>query len=288
LEFGSILLAFANPFQPIVVFLHLVLTELHGVLHNYGWSLVALAAIVKIVFWPLNTMQFKSMLKMQSLAPRVKTLQARYKNDREKLNAETMKLYKESGTNPAAGCLPLLLQMPILLSLYWAVISDQKMFATSTWLWITKPLCSAVPNNLLACNLSEPDYLLLALYVVSMYFSIRFTSPAMDPQQAQQQRVMAFLSPAMIGFFGYRYHWPSALLIYWLSFNVFTMAQQFFLINRYHRNPAPIGPHPELAADDASDGKPQTALASETGSSSNPGLGGTPNARSKRKRRSKR
>lgn len=256
----SLWLAFPNPLQPVVVALHALLTALVGVFHNYGWSLIALAALVKIVFWPLNTMQFKSMVKTQALAPQVKALQARYKNDREKLNEETMKLYKESGTNPFAGCLPLLVQMPILISLYWAIQSDKAIFAQSTWLWIGSAFSQASPaifyhksnHHILATSLAQPDYVLLVLYMISMYLSVRFTSPAMDPQQAQQQKIMAFISPAMIGWFAFNVDWPSALILYWLSFNLFTMAQQFFLINRYHRNPAAIGPHPENAAIPAS------------------------------------
>ena len=222
------------------------MTSLNGVIHNYGWSLIVLAAIVKIVFWPLNTFQFKAMLKTQALSPKIKALQARYKNDREALNAATMQLYKESGANPAAGCLPILLQFPILIALYQAITKDTAEFAQGSWLWIGSKFAIESPGHMLAANLAKPDYVLLALYIVTMYFSIRFTSPAMDPQQAQQQKIMAFISPAMIGYMGFKFAWPSALILYWLSFNVFTMAQQFFLINRYHRNPAAIGPHPEV------------------------------------------
>ncbi|MBC5811633.1 MAG: YidC/Oxa1 family membrane protein insertase [Candidatus Eremiobacteraeota bacterium] len=243
----TLLAAWTNPLDPIVVALHQVINWLHFVIPNYGWSLVALAALVKLVFWPLNTFQFKAMLKTQQLQPQIKALQARHKNDKEKLNAETMNLYKESGANPFAGCLPILFQMPILISLYYAIQTDSQMFASSTWLWIGSGLTKLAPA-VFAPNLSQPDYLLLALYVASMYFSIRYTSPAMDEQQAQQQKMMAFLSPAMVGFFGYKYHWPSALVVYWLSFNVFTIAQQLFLIRRYHRNPTAGGPHPDDAA----------------------------------------
>ena len=251
------LLAF-NPLDPIVVSLHGFLAGINAVVRNYGWSLVILAFAVKLVFWPLNTMQFKGMLKMQELAPKLKALQARYKNDKEKLNAETMALYKESGANPLAGCLPLLLQMPILISLYWAVISDKGLFASSTWLWIGSSLSASAPYHVLAANLAMPDYVLLALYVVSMYFSVRFTSPpSPDPAQAQQQKIMAFISPAMIGYLGFRYHWPSALILYWLSYNLFTMAQQFYLIGKYHRNPADVGPHPEAKA---ASGEAKTAI----------------------------
>jgi len=238
------LLAF-NPIDPIVNALHAVLQAIFGVVHNYGWSLIILAGAVKLLFWPLNTMQFKAMLKTQQVAPKIKALQAKYKSDKEKLNAETMALYKETGANPLAGCLPILLQMPILISLYWAVISDKTLFASQSWLWIGSAFARTSPYHVLAANLSLPDYVLLAAYVVSMYFSVRFTSPAVDPAQAQQQKIMAFISPAMVGYLGFRYAWPSALIIYWLSFNVFTMAQQLYLINKYHRNPAAAGPHPE-------------------------------------------
>jgi YidC/Oxa1 family membrane protein insertase len=141
----------------------------------------------------------------------------------------------------------------------------------------------------LAANLAVPDYVLLALYVVSMYFSIRLTSPAIDPQQAQQQKIMAFISPVMIGYFGFKYAWPSALILYWLSFNVFTMAQQYYLINKYHRNPSAVGPHPEgtpaLAAGQSASGAALAATANGTSSPANTGKGGS---RASRRRRSSR
>ena len=219
--------------DPIVAGLHAVLGAIFGVVHNYGWSLIILAGIVKGAFWFLNTMQFKAMRKTQMIAPQLKALQARYKGDREKLNEATMALYKETGANPLASCAPLLLQMPILFSLYYAVLSDRAQFATQTWLWIGSPFALSSPYHILAANLSVPDYFLLACYVVSMYFQVRLSSPALDPQQAQQQKIMAFISPAMVAYLGIKFHWPSALIIYWLSFNVFTMAQQFYLMRKY-------------------------------------------------------
>jgi len=278
-----------NPIQPIVDLLHAVLTAIYGVVHNYGWSLILLASIVKLAFWPLNTMQFKAMLKTQQIAPRLKALQAKYKNDKEKLNQETMALYKETGANPLAGCAPILLQMPILISLYWAVISDKSMFASQSWLWIGSAVAKASPFHMLAANLAVPDYVLLACYVVSMYFSVRFTSPAVDPQQAQQQKIMAFVSPAMVGFLGVKYAWPSALIIYWLSFNVFTMAQQFYLIRKYHANPAAIGPHPDATPALGSAGTavvPKNAL--PAGTAPAPAGNGGGGSRAARRRRSSR
>ena len=229
------LLAFGNVLQPIVDLLHAVLASIYHVVGNYGWSLILLAAIVKAIFWPLNTMQYKSMLKTQMVAPQIKALQQKYKNDKERLNAETMALYKETGANPLASCLPLLLQMPILFSLYSAINGDKELFASQKWLWIGSPVALGSWKHMLAANLAAPDYVLLVLYIVSMYFSVRFTSPAMDEQQAQQQKIMAFVSPAMVGYMGFKFAWPSALIIYWLAFNVFTMAQQLYNMRRFPR-----------------------------------------------------
>ena len=260
------LLAFSNPLDPIVAaFRDYLIPGIYHVVHNYGWSFIVLAAIVKAAMWPLNTMQFKSMLSMQELQPKIKALQAKFKNDREKLNEATMALYKEKGANPLAGCLPMLVQLPVIYSVYFAINSNRAAFVNEHWLWIGSALAAMTPVvvgqvaaplidahdafHVLASNLASPDYLLLALYIVSMYFSVRFTSPpSPDPAVAQQQRIMAFMSPAMIGFFGFKYQWPAGLLIYWLSFNVFTMAQQIYLIRKYHRNPTAVGPHPEDAA----------------------------------------
>lgn len=230
--------------DPFVHGLQVVLNAIHAVVPNYGWSLIILAFLVKLVFWPLNTMQFKSMLKTQQLQPKMAALKKRFGDDKERLNQETMALYKESGVNPAAGCLPMLVQMPILISMYWMGISDKKLFSDQGWLWIGSHAAATFPQvagrNIFAASLAVPDYVLLALYIVSMYFSVRLTTPAIDPQQAQQQKIMAFLSPVMFGYFGLKYAFPSALVLYWLFFNVFTMAQQFYLINRYHRNPTAV------------------------------------------------
>lgn len=231
--------SFPNLLAPIVTLLHAVLTAIYHAVHNYGWSLILLALGVKTIFWPLNSMQYKSMLRTQELQPKLKALQAKYKNDREKLSAATMEMYKETGVNPLASCLPLLLQMPILFSLYTAINGDKALFASQKWLWIGSSVSERAPNHILATSLAVPDYALLVLYIVSMYFSVKFTSPpAMDEATAQQQKIMAFVSPAMIGYMGFRFAWPSALIIYWLSYNVFTMSQQLYLMRRFPRSAA--------------------------------------------------
>ncbi len=300
--------AFGNPLAPIVAAISWLLGQIYGVVHNYGWSLILLALLVKLAMWPLNTMQFKSMLSMQELQPKIKALQAKYKNDKEKLNEATMALYKEKGANPAAGCLPMLVQLPVIYSVYFAITSDKSRFLDQAWLWVGSSFSALTPvvtqqvfpplkdahdpYHLLATSLAVPDYLLLGLYIVSMYFSVRFTSPpSPDPAVAQQQRIMAFISPAMIGFFGFKYAWPSGLIIYWLSFNIFTMSQQIYLIRKYHRNPTAVGPHEPAVAGSvlkaaAANGAPAIASTGSTSKAASNGSGG--GSRAARRRRSSR
>jgi YidC/Oxa1 family membrane protein insertase len=188
------------------------------------------------------------MAKMQQLAPQIKALQNKYKSkdaeSQQKLNAEMMALYKENGANPFAGCLPALIPIPIMYAFYQAIKSDNAQLSQATWLWIGSPLSHALPK-VFATSLAHLDLVLLVVYMVSMFFTVRLSSAVVDEQQAQQQRIMAFMSPAMIGYFGYRYAWPSALILYWLTFNVCSVIQQFILMKRYPRVP-PAAAQPVL------------------------------------------
>lgn len=228
--------------DPIVNALYATVLAIDGPIRNLGWSLVILAALIRLVFWPLNTAQFKAFLSMQKVAPQLKKLQERYKDDRQKLQAETMALYKEHKVNPFAGCWPMLVQYPVIISVYYVVINPvhKARFAQEGWLWIGSAISHAAPalfgRPILAASLAAPDLLLILLYALSMYFSVRYVSmPATDPQQAQTQRMMAVISPVMLGFLGWRYGWPSAMVLYWFAYNMFTMGQQFYMLRRYHQ-----------------------------------------------------
>src|ERR1700730_6923031 len=113
---------------------------IHSVIPSYGWALIALALVVRIVLWPLSDMQFRSMAEMQKVQPLVKQLQAKYKNDPQAQNAAMMALYKEHKVNPLAGCVPMLIQFPILIGLYWAIQNQvtvpNSIFTREHWLWI--------------------------------------------------------------------------------------------------------------------------------------------------------
>ena len=224
-------------FDPLVNVLENALRALHTVIPSYGWALIALAAIVRLAMWPLSNIQFRSMAEMQKVQPLVKQIQAKFKGDPQAQNAAMMALYKEHKVNPMAGCLPMLLPMPILIGLFWAIQNmitvKGSEFAAEHWLWIGSAISTQYPQ-VFASSLGVPDIFLLALYVISMYFTVRYGSPpSSDPQQQQTQKMMAFVSPAMIAFFGFKYRWASALYIYWLATNVFTVGQQYLMFRKY-------------------------------------------------------
>lgn len=220
-----------NPLQPIITGLTWVLDYIHHFIPSLGWSLIVFAGLVRLAFTPLAAMQFKSMAEMQKVQPLLKALQVKHKGEPQKLQQEQMALYKEHGVNPFASCLPLLLQMPILFSLYWAIIARSDQFKSEHFLWIGSALSAQYPK-ILAANLFAPDYIFLGLYVVSMYFSVRFGSPpSTDPQAAQTQKIMSFMSPVFIAWFGH--NWSSALIVYWFSANLFTMAQQVYFFRKF-------------------------------------------------------
>jgi YidC/Oxa1 family membrane protein insertase len=228
--------------DPIVNGITAILNAINSVVHSRGWSLVIFALGFKLISWPLNTKQFMSMIKMQKLAPQMKALQAKYaKSDPPRYQKETMELYKREGANPLAGCWPMLVQYPIIISVYYAVWAHKELYKNEHWLWVGAPFTQHVAPLLwkayiFAPNLAAADIVLLLLYAISMYFYSRYaTMPSADPQQAQTQRLMAYFSPLMLGFLGLRYNWPSAMVLYWFSYNLFTMGQQFYLLGRYHQ-----------------------------------------------------
>lgn len=254
--------------DPFVAFIWFVVEHINAVVGNLGWTLIILAALIRGVFWGLNVKQFKAMLSMQRIAPKLKAIQARYKGDQQRIQQETMALYRGAGVNPLAGCLPMIVQLPILYSVYWVIalndtIKNGKLsptsmcasptpppwfanfpmhgllhatcFDTQHFLWVGSSLAARFPH-IFAANLASADVVLLALYAGSMYFSMRYGSvPSTDEQQAQVQRMMAIFSPVLLAYFGWRAQWPSAMILYWFSYNAFTMAQQVYMLRRYHQ-----------------------------------------------------
>jgi YidC/Oxa1 family membrane protein insertase len=238
---APVVASLVNPLSQLINFFALLaswgIDKLYALTHNYGWSMLLLSLGVSLLVLPLSFQAYKSMQEAQALAPYLKRLQQQYKNDRQKLAEAQMKLYREHGVNPLGGCLPMLAQYPFLIGVYQAIKLHDADFAKAGWLWIGSPLSHSVPG-FLATSLFMPDHVLLILYAVSMYFSMRLTpTVSMDPQQAQMMKTQALIMPVMIYFLASIYHWSSAFILYWLGFNVCSMAERVWVMRMPSRIP---------------------------------------------------
>lgn len=199
---------------------------------------------VTLALWPLRAKQYRSMKEMQRHAPELKKIQEKYKDDRALQQEKVMAFYKEHGFNPMAGCLPMLAQMPVLWLLYHAISLYQFQFAKSTFLWINPATAAASASwpapltGSVARSLGEQDLILLFVYAVSMYFQTKLT-PASDPTQAEQQKIMAVVMPVMFFVMMLQWHLPSAFVLYWFLSNVLMVAQQWYINRGIHLPPLP-------------------------------------------------
>ncbi|RLD11187.1 MAG: hypothetical protein DRI44_04230 [Chlamydiae bacterium] len=207
--------------KPILVY---GLKGLYKYVHNYGWAIIIITVIIKLITWPLQTKSFTSMQKMQKVQPELKALQEKYKDDKTKLQQEMMLLYRKHGVNPMGGCLPMLLQMPIFFALFAALSRSIELWG-APFLWIK--------------DLSLPDN------VATLPFSIPFLGDGVNPlaivmgaamigQQAlmpstgdKSQKRMMYLMPVVMMVFFYKA--PSGLVLYWLLNQIITMGQMFYL-----------------------------------------------------------
>jgi YidC/Oxa1 family membrane protein insertase len=216
--------------DPIVGPLTQLLMLLTGVLHSYGLAIIIFTILVRAVLAPLNLRQLRSAKKMSALAPKIKELQQKYKGNREELTRAQMALYKEEGVNPAAGCLPLLIQMPILYALFFVF---QR---------LANPHAGAIYHQLfLWFTLDKPDHLFghfflgpqsywgplpLLAGVAQWVQSRMMMQPTSDPQQRTTQQIMQFM-PLMIIVFAVNY--PSGLALYWVTSTLFSIVLQYFI-----------------------------------------------------------
>jgi len=195
-----------------------LLSWLHGIFGNWGWSIIALTFIIRAVLYPLTYKGMVSMQKMKNISPQVKAVQAKYKGDPQRMNAAVMDLYKKHGANPLGGCLPMLLQIPVFFAIYRVLLNAVELQGAPWMLWIT--------------DLSRMDntFVLPVLMGASMYYQQKLTpSNFTDPMQ---EKVFKFL-PIIFTFFFVTF--PSGLVLYWFVNNLFSIAQQF-VVNQQFKN----------------------------------------------------
>lgn len=225
-----------SPIDAIGNWLAHLIDLINGVTHNYGWSMLALAVVVRLGLTPLYLKQIKSSKEMQALQPYVKRLQTKYKGDPKKLQAEQMALFREHGVNPLGGCLPLLVMLPVMWGVYNAIKLNNAHFLHEHWLWIGSRLSHQYPQWF-GADLASSDKVLLISYAISMYFFTMVTPTSSDPQQRQMMKMQALLMPVIFLFIGKG--WSAAFVLYWLGFNVLSIVQQWYVMRLPSRIPAP-------------------------------------------------
>ena len=193
-----------------------VLNWLHGLFGNWGWAIIGIVVVLKLLLYPVSAKQYQSMARMRAVAPRIEQLKERYGEDRMKFNQAMMELYQKEKINPLGGCLPMLVPIPIFLALYWVLLESVELRQAPWMLWID--------------NLTAPDplFILPALNLAVMWATQKLTpSPGMDPMQKKVLQWMPVIFGVMFAFF------PSGLVLYWLTNGVLGLAQQWWMTKRY-------------------------------------------------------
>jgi len=208
--------------DPIAKPLFWLLGWLYRIVGNWGWAIVLLTVLIKIAFYPLAAAGFKSMARMKEMAPRLQKMKERYGDDKQKLQVAMMELYKQEKINPLGGCLPILVQIPVFIALYWVLLGSVEMRNAPWILWIH--------------DLATPDpwFVLPALMMLTSWIQFTLQPTPPDPMQAKMMMIMPFVFGVMFFFF------PSGLVLYYVLNNALSILQQW-RINKVIANAKPVG-----------------------------------------------
>ena len=188
-----------------------VLKWLYALVHNWGVAIILLTVLIKLAFFPLSATSYRSMAKMRVVAPKLQRIKEQYPDDRQKLQQAMMELYKTEKINPLGGCLPIVVQIPVFIALYWVLLGSVELRHAPFFGWIK--------------DLSAPDpfYILPLLMAASMVVQMRLSPEPPDPVQARIMKVMPFIFGAFFFFF------PAGLVLYWLVNNILSIGQQWYI-----------------------------------------------------------
>jgi YidC/Oxa1 family membrane protein insertase len=207
----GILTIFAKP-------LFWLLNAYDQLFNNWGWAIIFLTITVKAVFYKLSEMSYRSMAKMRKVAPRIQKMKEQYGDDRQAMSKAMMDMYKREKINPMGGCFPILVQMPVFISLYWVLLESVEMRHAPFILWLT--------------NLTDKDpyFVLPVLMGISMFIQQKLNPAPIDPIQQKVFQIMPFAFTIMFAFF------PSGLVLYWVVNNVLSIAQQYVITKRIEKS----------------------------------------------------
>ena len=192
-----------------------IMDHIHQLLGNWGWTIIAFTILIKLAFFPLSAAGYRSMAKMRVVTPKMQAIRERFKNDPVKMQQATMELYKAEKINPLGGCLPILVQMPVFLALYYVLQASVEMRGAPWIGWIT--------------DLTQPDpfFILPVLYAISMFVTAKLNPQPADPMQAKMMLFMPLAFSVMFVFF------PSGLVLYWVVNNLVSIAQQWVITKKF-------------------------------------------------------
>lgn len=249
------ILAAGSILDPIYNFFGAILAFFYSLVPNLGVSIILLTFVIMAALFPLTAKQAKSMIEMQRVQPELKKLQAKYKNDRQKMNEEVMNFYKEHKINPLAGCLPLVVQMPIFISLYQVIRTPYKHIPVSSDLFhafcdnANEAAChqAPLPHHLsfLGMDLQVsaasahngfgsalPYYVLVGLVVVTGFLQSRQSSRSMGPNANPQMQMITKVLPVVFGLISINF--PAGLVLYFLVSNIWRLGQQEYILRHFH------------------------------------------------------
>lgn len=230
IDFGWFLFGSWDMVRAVAKPIFYVLRYINDYTHNYGLTIILLTVIIKLLFVPLQYKSYSSMKAMQGIQPKVAAVQEKFKDDRERLNKELIKLYRDHKVNPVGGCLPMVLQMPVFVSLFNILYMTIDLRQAPLGLWITD------------LSVQDPYYILPIIMGISMVVMQKIQPTTMDPTQA---KVMLML-PALMTFLFINF--PAGLVLYWLTNNVLTIVQQFVTDRFFFRTPAIVSSTSEQGA----------------------------------------
>ena len=191
-----------------------LLNFFHGLFGNWGWAIIFLTLSVKLVFYKLSETSYKSMAKMRKVAPRLQALKERFGDDRTAMSQAMMKMYKDEKINPLGGCLPIVVQIPVFIALYWVLLESVEMRNAPFALWIT---------NL---SIKDPYFILPLIMGVSMFIQMKLNPTPIDPMQQKIFQIMPVMFTVFFAFF------PAGLVLYWVVNNLLSIAQQWVITRR--------------------------------------------------------
>ena len=194
-----------------------LMTQIHNILGNWGWTIIVLTMLIKLAFFPLSAASYRSMAKMKMVTPKMTDIRERFKGDPQKMNQAMMALYKTEKINPLGGCLPIVVQIPVFISLYWVLLASVEM-RNAPWLGWIQDLASP-----------DPYFILPVLMAVSMFVQTKLNPKPPDPMQAKVMMFMPIIFSVMFFFF------PSGLVLYWVVNNVLSIAQQWVITKKAER-----------------------------------------------------